>query len=263
VLQISNQSVEDRPAHWVLAELGKEVLRPGGKRLTLDLVEALDISLSDDVIELAPGVGFTARRVLDRNPNSYTAVELDRAAANALEETIGGPDREVVVGHAGNTDLESGSADVVYGEAMLTMQPDDGKAEIATEANRLLRSGGYYGIHELGLTPNDLGEDTKSRIHDDLSDALKVNARPLTQSEWVGILESAGFEVVWQARAPMALLDPARVLQDEGPLQALRIGYNLLRMPGARKRVTGMRAVFDRYDQHLDAVAIVAKKRET
>lgn len=259
---MNQHSVADRPAHWVLAEAGKEVLRPGGRELTEAMIDALDVGPEDDVVEFAPGVGATARRVLERNPRSYTGVELDQEAARALEADIGGPNRTVTVGHAGDSGLDPASADVVYGEAMLTMQPDDGKAEIASEANRLLRSGGVYGIHELALQPEDLDDGTKARIHDDLAATLNVNAQPLTHPEWTAILDSAGFDVVWQASAPMGLLDPGRMLEDEGLLGAARIWLNLLTKPPIRRRVRDMRSVFDRHEQHLDAVAMVAKKRE-
>lgn len=252
--------MERRPAHWVLSEMGKRSLRPGGKQLTSRLIESLEITAADDVVEFAPGTGYTAQFTLDRDPRSYTAVELDRDAAAALREQFG-DDCEIIVGNAGNTDLDGGCADVVYGEAMLTMQPDDGKAEIVGEAARLLRPGGRYGIHELGLVPDDIDEETKTAIYEDVSEVIRVNARPLTESEWFDQLESAGFDVVWVGRAPMALLSPRRIVDDEGVVRTLKFGYNVLRNPAARRRVRAMRSVFDRYDEQLNAVAVVAKKQ--
>lgn len=258
---MARKSLENQPAHWVLAEMGKRVLRPGGRELTLELVDALDITPGDDVVEFAPGTGFTARLALDHEPGSYTGVELDREAANALATELDRPDCEIVVGNAGATTLDSACADVVYGEALLTMQPERGKASIVNEAERLLRPGGTYGIHELGLIPDDIDDESKSRIREDLSHVLKVNARPLTESEWVDHLETAGFEVVWQGRAPMALLDPRRMIDDEGLRRTMGFGFNLLAKPSGRRRVRKMRSVFDQYEQHMNAVAVVAKKR--
>jgi SAM-dependent methyltransferase len=250
----------EQPAHWVLAEMGKRVLRPGGKELTLELIDALDIGPADDVVEFAPGVGFTAERVLDRGPRSYTAVELSREAAADLERRFGGPDREIVVGNAAKTELDDGVADVVYGEAMLTMHPDDGKASIIEEAYRLLRPGGRYGIHELGLEPNDLAEVTKTTIQSDLAEATKVNARPQTSAEWVVALETAGFEVAWQATAPMHLLEPRRVIDDEGLFGALRFGVNVATHPDARQRIRKLRRTFKRHAGHMNAITLIAKK---
>ena len=65
---------------------------------------------------------------------------------------------------AADTGLESESADAVIGEAMLTMQTERGKRAIIAEAYRLLRAGGTYSIHELGLQPDDLPEPVKDEV---------------------------------------------------------------------------------------------------
>ena len=158
-------------------------------------------------------------------------------------------------GNAASTGLPDASADVVVGEAMLTMQTDRGKAEIVREAVRVLRPGGYYAIHELGLQPDDLAADTKTEIRRDLARAIKVNARPLTMSEWREALEAHGLVVEFTATAPMALLALRRNLADEGVGGALRILGNLLRSPGARRRVLAMRATLHRPREALVAGA--------
>ncbi len=66
------------PGHWLLAQMGKRVLRPGGLELTHEMLARLDIGDSDDVVEFAPGLGLTARAALERNPASYIGVERTR-----------------------------------------------------------------------------------------------------------------------------------------------------------------------------------------
>ncbi|MCH4159384.1 MAG: hypothetical protein LKF35_04640 [Bifidobacterium minimum] len=121
-----------------------------------------------------------------------------------------------ILADAASTGLPDGCADTVIGEAMLSMQGQSGKSRIVGEAFRLLRPGGTYSIHELGLHPDDLDQSTKDVIRTDLARAIKVNARPLTEAEWKELLEQAGFDVVWTAHSPMALLKLGRNLSDEG-----------------------------------------------
>ena len=47
------------PGHWLLAKLGKRVLRPGGLELTRVMLKRLDIQSCDAVVEFAPGLGVT------------------------------------------------------------------------------------------------------------------------------------------------------------------------------------------------------------
>ena len=55
----------------------------------------------------------------------------------------------------------------------------------------------------------------------------------------------------------MALLEPARVVRDEGFFRALRFAFNVLGDADARRRVFEMRRVFRRHRGQI-AVAITA-----
>ena len=253
---------EKMPGHWLLARLGKRVLRPGGRQLTLRMIEALNVRPSDEVIEFAPGLGDTARLTLKRNPSSYTAVERDKDAAALVQKFLQGPEQRCVVGMAEHTGLPDAAATVVYGEAMLSMQTPQQKSQIVREAHRLLKPSGRYGIHELCLIPNDLDESAKLDIQNQLASVVHHGTRPLTIAEWQGLLESEGFLVQAHAQAPMHLLEPWRLIQDEGMLGALRFAFNLLCNREARRRVLAMRRVFSKYRDHLAAVMFVGQKKE-
>lgn len=253
---------EKMPGHWLLARLGKRVLRPGGRQLTNRMIEALNIGPADAVIEFAPGLGETARLTLDKKPASYTAVERDKDAAALVQKFLQGPVQRCVAGLAEETGLPDASASVVYGEAMLSMQTPQQKSRIVREAYRLLKTGGRYGVHELCLIPDDLAESAKVEIQNDLANAIHHATRPLTIAEWQGLLDAEGFSVRTQAQAPMHLLEPWRMIQDEGVFGALRFVFNLLRNREARRRVLAMRHVFSKHRDHLAAVMIVAQKKE-
>lgn len=247
--------------HWVLAKMGKKVLRPGGKELTLKLVEELSIQAEDEVVEFAPGMGFTAAMLLEKSPKSYTGVELNKEAADRLQKIMGArPGRKIINATAAKTGLAGASKDKVIGEAMLTMQAYHRKIEIIKEAYRVLKPGGLYGIHELGLTPDNLDEGVKKDIQKNLAKLMHVNARPLTKTEWVELLQSQGFQVKAAYASPMRLLEPERLIQDEGIFGALKIGYNLMTHPREKKRVVEMRQVFRKYRDYLTAYAIVIEK---
>lgn len=48
--------IDKMPAHWLMARLGKRVLRPGGRQMTRWLLEHAAIGPADDVVEFAPGL---------------------------------------------------------------------------------------------------------------------------------------------------------------------------------------------------------------
>ena len=253
-------AMERMPGHWVLAQMGKRVLRPGGMELTRAMLDALAIGSTDRVVELAPGLGATAALTLARGPESYIAVERDQDAAALVRSFVERHGGSCLRGTADDTGLPGESATVVYGEAMLTMQTSAHKTAIVREAARVLEQGGRYGIHELCLAPDDLDEEVKTQVLADLSREVHVGVRPLTLAEWRALLESEGFHVQWTRTASMHLLEPRRLLRDEGLIGGLCFAFNVLRSPVARQRVRGMRRVFRTHENHTYAVSLVATK---
>lgn len=255
-----HKKIDNQQGHWLLAKMGKRVLRPGGLELTQKMIQHLAINADDDVVEFAPGLGITAQITLGKNPKSYTGVELNEEAAALLQQKINGERRQIVVANAAESGLPDAQFSKVYGEAMLSMQSTKKKQAIIQEAHRLLKKGGLYGIHELGLTPDDVAESVKNDIQKTLSKAIKVDARPLTNAEWTQLLQDQGFRVISIENNPMHLLEPKRVLQDEGLLRTLKIIFNVLTHPKARKRILFMRKTFRSHQKHLQSIAVVAEK---
>lgn len=259
-MKVEDKDISKAQGHWLLAKMGKKVLRPGGKELTLKLVENLNITPKDEVIEFAPGLGFTTNLSLQHKPHSYTGVDTDNEVIENLQQKLIGENIHFINSTAEEVELADESATKVYGEAMLTMHADHRKSKIIKEAHRLLKVGGLYAIHEIGLTPNTIAPELKAEIQKELAKAIHVNARPLTIDEWKALLEQEGFEVVSVETNGMFLLENNRLVDDEGFFRALRIGWNIATNKAARKRVLEMRTVFRKYQNYMNSIVLVAKK---
>jgi SAM-dependent methyltransferase len=259
----ANLAVHKMPAHWLMARLGKRVLRPGGIETTEWLIRHGRISPADDVVEFAPGLGRTARMILAIGPATYTGVERDaQAAVFAADALAGARGSEVRVlrGDAAQVPLPDASASVVVGEAMLSMQMTEKKRAIVREAHRVLRPGGRYLIHELAVRPDTIDPVTFEAIQQDLSSTIHVGVRIGTAVDWTTWLREAGFEIENVTTAPMRLLERDRMIRDEGLLGTARFVFNALRTPGARRRLMALRRMFRRHEAHLCAVGIVARR---
>jgi ABC-type nitrate/sulfonate/bicarbonate transport system ATPase subunit/SAM-dependent methyltransferase len=256
-----NLDVSKMPGHWVFAKMGKKVLRPGGLELTRKMLKELDIRATDDVVEFAPGLGITAKMTIEKNPASFIAIEKDEAAAKRVQRLLTGERQTCHLGMAEKTGLPAESATVVYGEAMLTMLTYEKKREVISEAARILKPGGRYGIHELCITPDDIDDSLQKIIRSELSSAMHVNANPLTAKLWQQMLKDEGFDVQRVILQPFLLLEPKRLLQDEGLIGAARFAFNLLTHGESRQRILKMKNVFKKYSANLSGIAIIAAKQ--
>ncbi|MCB0970296.1 MAG: class I SAM-dependent methyltransferase [Acidimicrobiales bacterium] len=250
----------DRMAgHWLLARMGKRILRPGGRELTGRLLGALEIGPGDDVIEIAPGLGSTTAAVLAANPATYVGIDRDPAAADRTSALLDGPHRTIVEASAASTGLADASADVVFGEAYLTMQPDTQKRRIVEQLARLVRPGGRVGLHEVAFT-EDATDTVRAQVIDELTGSIRVNVTPLPASGWEQLLTDAGLTVRWRAGSPLHLLEPRRLVADEGLVGAARFAGNVARDRDARRRVRAMRSAMRGASAHLRAYALVAER---
>ena len=246
--------------HWLLARLGKRVLRPGGIGLTRRLLSAAAPAPGERVVELGPGVGRTAELLLASRPSSYRAVDPNPEGRDQVAAILDKhPGAEYVVADAAATGLPDASADLVVGEAMLTIQSDEHKRAVVAEAVRVLAPGGRYAIHELALRGDRSAEELDA-VRRTISRTIKVGARPLPLGDWRRLLTEAGLEVEWTGTAPMHLLEPRRLIEDEGLLSAARFWRAMRRTPGARDRVRAMRQSFRLQGELLTAVGVVARK---
>lgn len=246
--------------HWLLAKMGKKVLRPGGVELTNRILGEAAPSSADSIVEFGPGVGKTAQILLQAEPKRYWGVDVRDTDDNPLLGVLAGHTNAVLVNaDAKSTGLPNGCATLVVGEAMLTMQSDPHKLKIMKEAFRVLSPGGRYAIHEMGFR-TDAPVDTSKAVEKELSRTIKVGARPLSLGGWEALLEEAGFEVRYSTTNRMALLEVRRMISDEGIIGFVKIVKNIAKNSAARKRILRMRKTFKANQEYLCAVGIVAVK---
>ena len=99
--------------------------------------------------------------------------------------------------------------------------------------------------------------DVAQRLAREVADLAFWRRLGLTMQAW-----SIGLAIAAESVAPMHLLEPKRLVRDEGLFGAVRFVWNVLRNRSARQRVFRMRRVFREYRDHLAAIMLVGRKQE-
>jgi cyclopropane fatty-acyl-phospholipid synthase-like methyltransferase len=244
------------PSHVVLGAAGKTVLRPGGRAATEQLFQWAEFKPGNTVLELASGLGNSAIALAKRYNVQVIGIERDAdriAIAQAKAQSMGLAHQvQFVQGSILELETLAESFDYVLAEAILTMQSLIGKARILADIHNRLKVGGKFLSHEL------LARDHLEVLGQDLTQVTCVNATPLLEQDWISIFDEAGLTVKQHQIGAMRLLNPVQLLQDEGIMHTVQIGWNILTQPVIRDRILAMRRVFTQYQQDLGYIALCA-----
>lgn len=169
-------------------DLGIESLHPGGLQLTAELAALCDIRRGSQVLDVAAGTGEAACFLAERLGCAVSAIDaaprmLERARRKAGER---GLPIDLGQGDAHQLPFPDESFDAVICEC--TMSALD-KPRALREMRRVLRTGGYAGIHDLSWR-----EDAPARFKQHM---VEVEGEvPETLAGWKEVFEQAGFRDV-------------------------------------------------------------------
>lgn len=245
--------------HQVMAAAGKKILRPGGKAATEQLFQWANFQPGETVLELAASFGYSAIALaqrygvrvvgVEKNPQSVARARANIQAAG-LEHQV-----QVIEGDVFHLEQIPGQFDYVLAEAILTMQSIPGKQKILQGIGDRLKPGGQFLSHEL------VAHRHEQEIHQALATVIRANSTPLSVANWIAASETVGLQVLHHQTGSMELLNPARIIQDEGLRDALKFFWNVLTRPQVRHRLLTIRQVFQQYQSELGYIILCAERK--
>lgn len=245
------------PGHQILAAAGKKILRPGGKAATEQLFTWANFQPGETVLELAASFGESAMAIAKRFNVRVVGIEKNPDSVAKARENIkaaGLSDRVTIIeGDIFQLYKITDKFDYVLAEAILTMQSDVGKAKVLSAIKDCLKPEGKLLSHEMLVRSNE------SEVRKSLSQAIRVNANPLTSSEWEKACREAGFTLQQDQAGEMGLLNFGQMLRDEGLWGTVNIAWNVLTNSNLRQRIRQMRRNFQKYRNDIGYIVFFAK----
>lgn len=184
---------------------------PGGPRLTSRLASALEVGAGDSIVDVACGIGTSARQVASETGCEVVGVDL--SSANVAQARRG-PDASArfVEGDAEALPFPDESFDGALCECSFCLFPDPARA--AAELARVLRPRARLALSDVVAEQDRLPAELTSLL---ARVACIAAARPLPELE--RLLDDAGFEIVERERKDGALAELVeRITLRLGPL---------------------------------------------
>ena len=235
---------------------GKRILRPGGKAATEQLFTWANFQPEETVLELAASFGESAIEMAKRFNVRVVGVEKNPDSVAKARENIkaaGLSDRVTIIEEdIFHLEKITDKFDYVLAEAILTMQSEAGKAKILSAIKNHLKPGGKFLSHEM------LVRSHESEVRQSLSQAIRVNANPLTIAEWSTACREAGLILQQEQTGIMGLLNLDRILRDEGFWGTVKIACNIVTHPHLRHRILQMRRNFQKYRNDIGYIVFWA-----
>jgi cyclopropane fatty-acyl-phospholipid synthase-like methyltransferase len=236
--------------------LGKQVIHPGGRRSTEELLELAGLAPGQQVLDIGCGVGTTAIEMATRFDVTVRAADIspdmrDRAIANA--RSAGVTERlSVEAADICALPYESGSFDRVVAEAV-TMFVDRNRA--IAELVRVCRPGGLVLATEFHWRRPPTAEARHAFLGEVCPGMLFD-----TVEDWLARYRSAGLVDLQVTTGPFEMMTARGFISDEGLGNAIRVMARTMTSGTARRRMKWMMPRISRAVPYLGYVLICGRR---
>ena len=210
--RLTGEEIAALDPYQFMAELGKSVIHPGGRRSTEELFQLAELAPGMRVLDVGCGIGTTAIEIARRFDCDVVAVDIDDAMLSRAREKVAhaaGAERvDVHRGDILNLDFANQTFDAVIVEAV-TMFVDRPRA--AAEVTRVSRHGGRILEHEF-IWRKPPSAAARSIFTHEVCPGIAFDS----PSDWAELYESAGLSEVRTITGPFAMMTPAGFVRDEG-----------------------------------------------
>jgi len=246
---------------WPVARrLGLGTVRPGGAAGTARLLEGVQLTAGDRIVDLAPGSGETGLLATEANLYSWIGICCDASEAERVGQAVPGPVSHTQIGTPDATGLPDSSASVVVAEGLLSGLSDESKLAVLRESARILRPNGLLGLHELCISDAAAWTEPAAAVRERMSPEVQGGIRAHTEAEWRAFVTAAGLEFVGASHSALMIPGAREVIREAGLRRGLEILGRATR-PGVtathtRNAINNLTRERDR----LSAVVIIARR---
>jgi SAM-dependent methyltransferase len=252
--RLSAEQVQALDPYAFLAVLGKQVIHPGGRAATDQLLAWASLGTQDRVLDIGCGVGTTAIRIAQQAGATVVAADIsplmrERASRNVRD--AGAANVTVETADILHLPYADGSFDCVLAEAV-TMFVDRPRA--AAELARVCKLGGRVLATEFCWRKPPTAQAREIFVGQ-VCPGLQFDS----VEEWVQIYSGAGLTDVRTETGPFAMMTARGMLADEG-LHAVAIAARVMSRPAYLHKMAWLMPRMAKAVPYLGYIVVEATK---
>ncbi len=237
-----------------MANVGVDMLHPGGMKKTEELADMCKISEGKIVLDVGCGYGRTACYLAKKYGCKVVGIDVskmmiegarEKARKKRVEDTV-----RFEVGNAESLPFEDESFDAVISEGT-TVLVDKKKA--MREYVRVTKSGGYVGLNELSWRK----KPSREMIERTFADLQGV--RPLGYDEWTKLLVDSGLKDA-ESRTYKYKSTSWGIIRSLGLRALVKVGIRYLTNSKIRNWINRQEALFRDYSDHWGYGLYIGRK---
>ncbi len=210
--RLTDQQVDKLDPYQFMAELGKQVIHPGGKRSTAEVYAMANLQKGQHVLDIGCGVGTTAIDVAKRFGCTMTVSDVDQQMLDKATNNVsrsGLADRiKIMKADIQHMPFADNEFDAVIVEAV-TMFVN--RTQAIQEIRRVCKPGGRVVEHEF-VWRNKPTSEARRIFEGEVCPGIKFD----TAEDWIHIYEDNGFRKQEAVTGPFVMMSPIGFLHDEG-----------------------------------------------
>ncbi len=210
--QLTDDQIEKLDPYQFMAELGKQVIHPGGTQSTKEVYAMANLNNSHRVLDIGCGVGTTAIDMVKKFGCTVMASDIDQNMLDKAERNVNGSGLSNKI-KISKSDIQQmpfadNEFDVVIVEAV-TMFVNRKKA--VQEIGRVCRNNGRVIEHEFIWRKKPTAE-ARRIFEGEVCPGIKFD----TAEDWVKLYEEHGFRNENSVTGEFVMMSPSGFLIDEG-----------------------------------------------
>ena len=217
--KLTAEQLEKLDPYQFMAELGKKVIHPGGRKSTGEVYQMAKIQTTHLVLDMGCGVGTTAIEIAKKFGCSVVASDIDQNMLDKARENVkrAGLSDKIKILHADIQQMPfaDNQFDVVIIEAV-TMFVDRKKAAI--EICRVSKLGGSVVEHEF-IWRKRPTQEARRIFEGEVCPGIKFD----TANDWLQLFSDNGFKNEQHTTGPFIMMSVGGFLNDEGIMGTLRL----------------------------------------